>query len=195
LYTQCREKEKLLISLGGCYFMANIRVAIIMGSDSDLETMSESAKILESFNIGYEIIISSAHRTLNKTLKYVSSLEKRGVEIVIAGAGMSAHLAGVIAGEVTLPVIGVPMHTKSLGGVDSLYSMVQMPGGVPVATMGIGRSGAKNAGILAVQILALKYPSIKKELKKFKVSLAEEVINKDKKLQKLGYKEYLKENK
>jgi 5-(carboxyamino)imidazole ribonucleotide mutase len=174
--------------------MPNVKVAIIMGSDSDLETMTESAKVLESFNIGYEIVISSAHRTLNKTLKYVSSLEKRGVEVIIAGAGMSAHLAGVIAGEVTLPVIGVPMHTKSLGGVDSLYSMVQMPGGVPVATVAIGRAGAKNAGVLACQILALKYPNIKKQLKKFKLDLAEEVINKDKKLQKLGYKEYLKES-
>ncbi|MFC1512672.1 5-(carboxyamino)imidazole ribonucleotide mutase [bacterium] len=171
--------------------MSKLLVGIIIGSDSDLAVMKESAQILEQFDIDYEITISSAHRTLDKTLQYAKSVEQKGIEVMIVGAGMAAHLAGVIAAEVIIPVIGVPMYTSSLGGVDSLYSMVQMPGGIPVATMSIGSAGAKNAGILAAEILSIKYPQILEKLKLFRKSMAKQVTEKDEELQNIGYKKYL----
>ena len=157
-----------------------ILVGIVMGSSSDSEVMKEAAEILDRLHIAYEINIISAHRTPDEVHEYAVKAEERGLEVIIAGAGGSAHLAGVIASLTPLPVIGVPMETDSLGGMDSLLSTVQMPSGVPVATMGIGRAGAKNAGILATQILGVKYPRIRREIKDFKKQLAEEVKRKRK---------------
>ncbi len=170
--------------------MKKVVVGIVLGSDSDLSTMKESAKILEKFNVPYEMTISSAHRSPKRTLDYAKRAEKRGVKVLIVGAGRAAHLAGVIAAHTTLPVIGVPMHTGPLKGRDSLYSTVQMPKGVPVATMAIGKSGAINAGIMAVEILALSNAQIRKKLKKYKADLAKDVEKKSKKLERLGYQKY-----
>ncbi len=158
------------------------RVAIVMGSDSDLPTMRQSAKLLEGFGIGYTMRISSAHRTPKETAALAESFEEAGVEIVIVGAGLAAHLAGVIASITTLPVIGVPMGGGSLQGVDALYSTVQMPGGVPVATMSIGKHGAKNAAILAAQILALSDPAIRDRLRDFREQQTLAVQEKDRAL-------------
>lgn len=165
-------------------------VGIVLGSDSDLSTMKESAKILEKFNVPYEMTISSAHRSPKRTLDYAKRAEKRGLKVLIVGAGRAAHLAGVIAAHTTLPVIGVPMHTGPLKGRDSLYSTVQMPKGVPVATMAIGKAGAINAGIMAVEILALSNAQIRKKLKKYKADLAKDVEKKSKRLERLGYQKY-----
>ena len=131
------------------------QVLIMMGSDSDLPIMQEAADILTKFGVPYEMRISSAHRSPARTMALASEAAGRGIRVIIAGAGMAAHLAGVVAAKTTLPVIGVPMPGGALNGVDALYSTVQMPGGIPVATMAIGKAGAKNAGIFAVQILAL----------------------------------------
>src|SRR5690242_6088050 len=130
-------------------------IGIIMGSDSDLQVMQEAAKILKRFDIAYEIGVYSAHRSPHRTLAYVKSARDRGLKLIIAGAGALAHLAGVTAAETTLPVIGVPIDSSPLSGFDALLATVQMPPGVPVATMGVGKSGATNAGFLAIQILAL----------------------------------------
>jgi len=130
-------------------------VSIAMGSDSDLEIMRGAAKTLDEFGVPYEMVITSAHRTPGKTEKYAKGAKDRGVKVMIAGAGYAAHLAGVIASFTTLPVVGVPLDTSSLNGLDSLLAMVQMPSGIPVPTVTIGKSGAKNAAILAVEILAL----------------------------------------
>jgi len=154
-------------------------VAVLMGSDSDLPVMNEAIKVLEDNNIPFTVKISSAHRSPDDIAKFSKAARKNGVKIIIAGAGGSAHLAGVIASHTTLPVIGVPMETKELKGIDSLFSTVQMPSGVPVATMGIGKSGAKNAAILALEILSLENKSIEKALAALKVSLAENVRNKN----------------
>jgi len=129
-------------------------VGIVMGSDSDFTTMEEASKILEKFKIVHEVLVTSAHRSPERTRKYVSGAKRRGIKVMIAGAGGAAHLAGVVAAETQLPVIGVPIDSV-LNGLDSLLSTAQMPGGVPVATVSIGKAGAKNAGLLAVQILAL----------------------------------------
>ncbi|HIE26164.1 TPA: 5-(carboxyamino)imidazole ribonucleotide mutase [Candidatus Poribacteria bacterium] len=168
-------------------------VSIIMGSDSDLDVMKETAKVLEEFEIPFEMTISSAHRSPARTIEYASNASKRGVEIIIAGAGRAAHLAGVIAAHTTLPVIGVPIDSGPLSGVDALYSIVQMPAGVPVATMAIGSGGARNAGILAAQILALKYPSLKAKLEVYKSKLAEGVERRAARLEELGYEKYSSE--
>jgi phosphoribosylaminoimidazole carboxylase PurE protein len=149
-------------------------VAILMGSDSDLPVMEETGKILAEFQVPYEITVSSAHRSPDRTAEYARKAAGRGLEVIIAGAGAAAHLAGVIAGHTILPVIGVPMESALLG-LDSLLSTVQMPGGVPVATVAIGKAGARNAGILAVQILAGKRPGLKKALLRYKVQLAAKV--------------------
>lgn len=145
-----------------------VKVSIVMGSKSDLPTMGEASKMLKEFGVEYEVRVLSAHRTPKETAEYAAGLKARGIEVVIAGAGGAAHLAGVIASETTLPVIGVPIQTKALGGLDSLLSIVQMPGGIPVATTAIGNAGAKNAGILAVQMMALKDESLAKKLVEFK---------------------------
>ncbi len=159
-----------------------ILVGIVMGSDSDLETMQETMKTLEKFGIGYEVNIISAHRTPQKAHEYATTCEERGLEVIIAAAGGAAHLAGVMASWTSLPVIGVPMQTQLSGGLDSLLSMVQMPSGVPVATVAVGKAGAKNAAILSAEILGIKYPEIRTKIKEYKKEIASEVDEKNKKL-------------
>jgi 5-(carboxyamino)imidazole ribonucleotide mutase len=166
-----------------------MKVGILMGSDSDLPVMKDAAEIFESFGIPYEISIISAHRTPEKALEYAKTAEERGLEVIIAGAGGAAHLPGVIAALTTLPVIGVPIKSKTLDGLDSLLSIVQMPAGIPVATVAI--NNAKNAALLAVHILSIKYPEIKEKLKAYREKMKKTVIEKNEKLQNLGYKKYL----
>ncbi len=156
---------------------------IIMGSDSDLPTMQEAAKILKQFEIPYEIGVYSAHRSPHRTVEYVRTARSRGLKLIIAGAGSAAHLAGVAAAETTLPVIGVPIDGSPLAGFDALLSTVQMPPGVPVATMGVGKSGATNAGILAVQILAVADEKLTKRLMEYKEQLEKSVAEKSKRVQ------------
>lgn len=146
-----------------------------MGSESDLETMMEAAKALDQFSISYDIEITSAHRSPDRTRRYVKTAEKRGTRAFIVGAGAAAHLAGVVAAETTLPVIGVPLSGSALNGVDALYSTVMMPAGVPVATVAIGKAGATNAGILAAQILAVSDEALRAKLADYKRGLAEKV--------------------
>ncbi|MDO8749370.1 MAG: 5-(carboxyamino)imidazole ribonucleotide mutase [Candidatus Omnitrophota bacterium] len=160
----------------------NILVGIVMGSDSDLETMQEATKTLEKFGIGYEMNIISAHRTPQRAHEYASSAEGRGLEVIIAAAGGAAHLAGVMAAWTPLPVIGVPMQTQLSGGLDSLLSMVQMPSGVPVACVATGKAGAKNSALLATQILGIKYPRFREKMKQYKEQMAKEVEEKNKKI-------------
>ncbi|HEV8457575.1 MAG TPA: 5-(carboxyamino)imidazole ribonucleotide mutase [Methylomirabilota bacterium] len=143
-------------------------VGIIMGSKADWETMSNTAKTLDALGIAYEVNVMSAHRTPELVDEYVGSAEKRGLEVIIAGAGGAAHLAGVAAARTILPVLGVPIQSKALSGIDSLLSTVQMPGGVPVGTLAIGGSGATNAALLAAAILANKYPDVRKALRRFR---------------------------
>jgi len=152
--------------------------------------MKEAAKVLERFKIPYEMTISSAHRSPERTIDYTKRAEKRGLKVLIVGAGGAAHLAGVIASYTTLPVIGVPMHTEVLKGRDSLYSIVQMPKGVPVATMAIGKSGAVNGAIMAVEIIALSNTQVRKELKRYREEMAKDVEKKGKRLERLSYKKY-----
>ncbi|OLD57880.1 MAG: 5-(carboxyamino)imidazole ribonucleotide mutase [Acidobacteria bacterium 13_1_40CM_2_56_5] len=161
-------------------------VGIIMGSDSDLPIMQEAANVLKQFEIPYEIGVYSAHRSPHRTAEYVKSARQRGLKVIIAGAGSSAHLAGVTAAETTLPVIGVPINSSPLSGLDSLLSTVQMPPGVPVATMGVGKSGATNAGIFAVQILALDDEDLMKHLVEYKEWLEKAVEEKSRKVQEQG---------
>lgn len=156
-------------------------VAIVMGSDSDLEIMNEAGKALEGFGIPYEIDVSSAHRSPARTSEFARTAAARGIKVIIAGAGGAAHLAGVIAAESTLPVIGVPIPSV-LNGLDSLLSIVQMPAGIPVATVAIGKAGATNAGILAAQMIALGDASLTAKLKQHKEKLAKGVEEKSKKL-------------
>jgi 5-(carboxyamino)imidazole ribonucleotide mutase len=158
-------------------------VGIIMGSDSDVEVMQEAANILKQFEIPYEIGVYSAHRSPHRTADYVKSARERGLKVIIAGAGASAHLAGVTAAETTLPVIGVPIGSSPLSGFDALLSTVQMPPGVPVATMGVGKSGATNAGIFAVQVLALEDDKLMQRLADYKNNLEKSVAEKSKKVQ------------
>lgn len=165
------------------------KVLIVMGSDSDLSVMFESASVLEEFAISYEMTVVSAHRSPLLTYKYAQNVLNRGMKVIIAGAGGAAHLAGVFASFTTLPVIGVPTKAKNLDGLDSLLSTVQMPPGVPVATVGINAS--KNAGLLAVQILALSDKILAKKLLAYKKKISNEVQKKGKKLLKIGYKKYL----
>jgi|SRR3990167_2815446 len=169
--------------------MKKIFVAIFLGSDSDLSVMSDCAKVLEEFNITYKITISSAHRSPELTIKNIENFQKMGVKVIIAAAGLAAHLAGVIAAHFPLPVIGVPLKGGPLNGVDSLYSTVQMPPGIPVATVGI--DNAKNAGLLAIQILAVSDKLLEKKLVDYKKSLSDGVKKKAEKLEKVGYKNYL----
>lgn len=156
-------------------------VGIVMGSDSDLKIMQDAVKILRDFGIESELVVASAHRTPQKALSYAETAEERGLEVIIAGAGAAAHLPGVLAAMTTLPVIGVPINATALQGVDALYAMVQMPSGIPVATVAI--NGAKNAGILAAEILAVKDSEIRQKLKDYKVKMAEEVEVKSKRVQ------------
>lgn len=156
----------------------NLKAAIIMGSKSDLETMNEAADILKEFGIEYEMKVLSAHRTPAEVAKFALSARKTGIKVIIAGAGGAAALSGVIAAHTTLPVIGVPIETKSLKGIDSLLSTVQMPGGIPVACMAIGKAGAKNAGLLAIQILATEDKTLQKKLEAHKKEMARAVLKK-----------------
>jgi len=162
--------------------MAKPLVGILMGSDSDLPIMQEAAAMLREFGIEFEMTIASAHRTPKKVLEYSQSAERRGLRVIIAGAGWAAHLAGVVASQTTLPVIGVPIDSSSLKGMDALLSTVQMPGGVPVATMSLGKAGAKNAGIFAAQIIATTDVKVANRLKVFKVEMERDVEEKAKKL-------------
>jgi 5-(carboxyamino)imidazole ribonucleotide mutase len=160
-------------------------VSIVMGSDSDLEIMNEAAKALEDFGISYEIDVTSAHRSPARTAEFSRNAASRGVKVIIAGAGGAAHLAGVIAAETTLPVIGVPIPSTALNGMDSLLATVQMPAGIPVATVAIGKPGATNAGILAAQIIGLGSASVAGKLKQLKEKLVKSVEEKSQKLQQL----------
>ena len=162
--------------------MSKPLVSIVMGSDSDLDIMCEAGKALDEFGIGYEIDVTSAHRSPDRTAEYARKAASRGIRVIIAGAGGAAHLAGVIAAHTTLPVIGVPIPATSLNGLDSLLATVQMPAGIPVATVAIGKPGATNAGILAAQILGLASESVAKKLDAHKEKLANGVEEKSKKL-------------
>ena len=157
-------------------------VGILMGSESDLSIMEKAAEVLKEMGIPYEMKISSAHRLPEKTIKYAKTARVRGMEVLIAGAGMAAHLAGVLASHTTLPVIGVPIRSGALNGADALYSTVQMPSGVPVATVGI--DGAKNAAYLACEILSIKYPEIAKKLENFRSKMRKELEKKSKAIKK-----------
>ena len=167
-----------------------MKVGIIMGSDSDLKIMKDAAEILNEFGIEYDMTVCSAHRCPDKVAQYAKTAKESGFGVIIAGAGGAAHLAGVIAAMTTLPVIGVPILSKSLGGADSLYSMVQMPSGIPVATVAI--DGAKNAGILAAQILGIANPQISEKIKQYKIDLEKAIEKKANRLKEIGYEEYLK---
>lgn len=165
------------------------KVGIVMGSDSDMPIMAKAAEILEEFGISYEIKIISAHREPEIFYEYAKTAEEKGFKVIIAGAGMAAHLPGMCAAIFPMPVIGIPMHTTSLGGRDSLYSIVQMPSGIPVATVAI--NGGANAGLLAAKILATSDPELLAKLKDYSKKLKDQVVAKDEKLQREGFKAYL----
>lgn len=159
-----------------------IMVSVVMGSDSDLPVMTEAAKILDEFGIGYELVLTSAHRTPERTTRFAKTAAGRGVKIIIVGAGAAAHLAGVIASQTVLPVIGVPIDATSLRGLDALLSTVQMPGGIPVATMAIGKAGAKNAALFAARALALENKSLNAKLAAYVKKMARDVEKKQQNL-------------
>ena len=165
------------------------KVGIVMGSDSDMPVMAKAADILEELGIPYEMSIISAHREPDVFYEYAKSAEEKGFKVIIAGAGMAAHLPGMCAAIFPMPVIGIPMHTTSLGGQDSLYSIVQMPSGIPVATVAI--NGGANAGLLAAKILSTSDPALLQKLKDYSAGLKEQVVAKDAKLKEQGYKAYL----
>ncbi|MFV1951439.1 MAG: 5-(carboxyamino)imidazole ribonucleotide mutase [Nitrospinota bacterium] len=162
--------------------MKDIKVGILMGSDSDLPIMQKASEVLRELGIGYEMDISSAHRTPEKVIRYVKDIRKRGIEVIIAGAGMAAHLAGFVAAHTTLPVIGVPIRSGALAGIDSLCSTVQMPPGIPVATVAI--DGAKNAAYLAAEILSIKYEEITRRLEEQRQDMRNSIEEKSKRLKK-----------
>ena len=164
------------------------KVGIVMGSDSDMPVMRKAADMLEKFGIEYEMTIISAHREPDVFFEYAKTAESKGFKVIIAGAGMAAHLPGMCAAIFPMPVIGIPMHTTSLGGRDSLYSIVQMPTGIPVATVAI--NGGANAGILAAKILATSDPKLLEKVKAYAQELNEQVEQKDARLQEVGYKAY-----
>ncbi len=166
------------------------KVGIVMGSDSDMPVMAKSADVLEQLGIAYEMTIISAHREPDVFFEYAKSAEEKGFKVIIAGAGMAAHLPGMCAAIFPMPVIGIPMHTTSLGGRDSLYSIVQMPSGIPVATVAIG--GGVNAALLAAKILAVSDGELLQKLKDYSRELKEQVQAKDAKLKEAGYKNYTK---
>ena len=159
-------------------------ISIVMGSDSDLPVMEKTSELLKEFKIPYKMTVASAHRTPDRTVKLAMEAEAEGVQVIIAGAGSAAHLAGVIAAHTTLPVIGVPIDSSPLKGVDALFSTVQMPPGIPVAAMAIGNAGAKNAAIFAAQILQSGNPALTGKLKAYKKRMAREVLKKAKKVEK-----------
>jgi 5-(carboxyamino)imidazole ribonucleotide mutase len=165
-------------------------VSIVMGSDSDMPVMAKAADVLEELGISFEMRIISAHREPDEFFEYAKTAEERGVKVIIAGAGMAAHLPGMCAAIFPMPVIGIPMHTTSLGGRDSLYSIVQMPSGIPVATVAI--NGGQNAGLLAAKILATSDSSLLSKLRAYSLKMKEGVVKKDAKLNEVGYKNYEK---
>ncbi|WP_320666508.1 5-(carboxyamino)imidazole ribonucleotide mutase [Prochlorococcus sp. MIT 1307] len=165
------------------------QVAVVMGSDSDLETLKPAIEVLTHFGLNAEVRILSAHRTPLEMMKFAQEAEKNGLKVIIAGAGGAAHLPGMIASLTTIPVIGVPVKSQSLSGVDSMYSILQMPGGIPVATVAIG--GGLNAGLLAAQILGTFNSKINKQVAQYRQSMHNQVVSKDKKIQALGAIEYL----
>jgi 5-(carboxyamino)imidazole ribonucleotide mutase len=169
--------------------MTNPQVGIIMGSDSDLPTMREAIAICEQFQVAYEVAIVSAHRTPERMVKYAKQAHERGIKVIIAGAGGAAHLPGMVASLTPLPVIGVPVMTRTLSGVDSLYSIVQMPKGIPVATVAIGN--AQNAGLLAVQMLASYNPELFAQVQAYRQGLQDMVVQKQARLEKMGYQDYM----
>ena len=169
------------------------KVGIVMGSDSDMPVMAKAADILEELGVPYEMAIISAHREPDVFYEYAKSAEEKGFKVIIAGAGMAAHLPGMCAAIFPMPVIGIPMHTMSLGGRDSLYSIVQMPSGIPVATVAI--NGGANAGLLAAKILATSDPELLEKLKNYSGKLKSQVEAKDAKLQEVGYRAYMEERK
>jgi phosphoribosylaminoimidazole carboxylase PurE protein len=157
-------------------------VSVVMGSDSDLPIMTETTKVLEEFGIDFELILTSAHRTPQRTTKFAASAAGRGIKVIVVGAGAAAHLAGVIASQTTLPVIGIPINATALNGLDALLSTVQMPGGIPVATMAIGTAGAKNAALFAARILALEDKELRTKLSAYIKKMAKDVEKKQKNL-------------
>lgn len=173
--------------------MTKPQVGILMGSDSDLGVMSEAAKILDELGVACEISVLSTHRVPGETANYAKSAKERGLKVLIAGAGGAAALPGSLASATALPVIGVPIKSKSLEGFDSLFSIVQMPSGVPVATVGV--DAARNAGILAAEIIGLTDPKVAKNVASYKERLKKEVLAKNARLQKIGWEKYLKEKK
>ncbi|MBD2691912.1 5-(carboxyamino)imidazole ribonucleotide mutase [Anabaena catenula] len=169
----------------------SLQIGIIMGSDSDLPTMKDAIAVCEEFGIECEVAIVSAHRTPERMVEYAQTAHQRGIKVIIAGAGGAAHLPGMVASLTPLPVIGVPVSTRNLQGVDSLYSIVQMPAGIPVATVAIGN--AKNAGLLAIQILATHQPELLQKVQAYRQSLCDMVMDKQSQLEALGYKQYLQQ--
>jgi 5-(carboxyamino)imidazole ribonucleotide mutase len=165
------------------------RVGVIMGSDSDLPVMKEAAEILDQFEVEYELTVVSAHRTPERLYNYAETAEEKGLDVIIAGAGGAAHLPGMVAAVTTVPVIGVPVKTSKLSGLDSLYSIVQMPPGVPVATVAI--NGAKNAALLAVQILARSDEELNQKQQEYRQGMKEKVLETADKLEDMGYQDYL----
>ena len=165
------------------------KVGIVMGSDSDMPVMAKAAELLEELGVEFEMTVISAHREPDIFFEYAKSAEARGLKVIIAGAGKAAHLPGMCAAIFPMPVIGIPMKTSDLGGVDSLYSIVQMPSGIPVATVAI--NGGANAGILAAKILAVSDEALLKRLKDYSEKLKNDVVKKAEKLDEIGYKEYL----
>ena len=170
-------------------------VGIVVGSDSDLPLVSETTGILDKLGIPFEVTIGSAHRTPHRVDEYVSTASDRGIQVIIAVAGLAAHLPGVVASRTILPVIGVPVDGGPLNGVDALYSIVQMPGGIPVASMAIGKAGARNAAVFAAEILALKDPQIAERLADYRREMAESVESKAKKLSEVGLAKYIEDRK
>jgi phosphoribosylaminoimidazole carboxylase PurE protein len=181
-----RSIEQATIDHGGMGMKkvkSDVLVSVLMGSDSDLSIMKEALETLKKFDIPYELFLTSAHRTPERTTNFARKAEERGVKVLIVGAGAAAHLAGVIASQTRLPVIGVPIDATSIGGLDALLSTVQMPGGIPVATMAIGKAGARNAALMAARILALNDGSLRKKLQQHSEQMAREVEEKHKKLE------------
>lgn len=166
------------------------KILIISASDSDLPVMADAVKVLEEFRVGYDLTLSSAHRSPEKTVRIVEQAYKNGVKVIIAGAGFAAHLAGIVAAHFPLPVIGVPLKGGALSGLDALYATVQMPAGVPVATVGV--DNVRNAALLAIQILATSDKELEKKLIEYKKSLAENVEKKSKKLKEIGLEKFIK---
>jgi phosphoribosylaminoimidazole carboxylase PurE protein len=184
--TPARSIEQTTIAHGGMRMKkvkGDVLVSVLIGSDSDLPIMKEALEALKKFDIPYELFLTSAHRTPERTTNFARKAEERGVKVLIVGAGAAAHLAGVIASQTRLPVIGVPIDATSIGGLDALLSTVQMPGGIPVATMAIGKAGARNAALMAARILALNDGSLRKKLQQHSEQMAREVEEKHKKLE------------